>query len=83
MNKLLLIVVILLLIPLIAMELTTEVNWNLFDFLTAGALFFGACQIIIIGIRKIKNIKYRILFCVVILIFFLLFYVELAVGILR
>jgi hypothetical protein len=83
MNKLILIVVILLLIPLIAMEFTTEVNWNLFDFLASGALFFGTGQIIIFGIRKIKNIKYRILFCVFVLIFFLLFYVELAVGILR
>ena len=81
MKKLLLIVVILLLIPLIAMQFTSEVNWKLFDFLFAGVLLFGTGLILIFGKRKIKNIKYRNLFYIVIMIVFLLIYSELAVGI--
>jgi hypothetical protein len=81
MKKLLLIVVILLLIPLIAMQFTSEVNWKLFDFLFAGVLLFGTGLILIFGKRKIKNIKYRYLFYIVIMIVFLLIYSELAVGI--
>jgi len=80
-KKLLLIVVILLLIPLIAMQFTSEVNWKLFDFLFAGVLLFGTGLILIFGKRKIKNIKYRYLFYIVIMIVFLLIYSELAVGI--
>ena len=81
MKKLLLIVAILLLIPLIAMQFTSEVNWKLFDFLIAGFLLFGTGQIFIFGKRKISNIKYRYLFYIVFLIVFLLIWVELAVGI--
>jgi hypothetical protein len=81
MKKLLLIVVILLLIPLIAMQFTSEVNWKLFDFIFAGVLLFGTGLILIFGKRKIKNIKYRYLFYIVIMIVFLLIYSELAVGV--
>ena len=34
----LVIVLILLLIPLVAMQFTNEVNWSLFDFIVAGIL---------------------------------------------
>ena len=81
MKKLLLIVVILLLIPLIAMQFTSEVNWKLFDFIFAGVLLFGTGLILIFGKIKIKNIKYRYLFYIVIMIVFLLIYSELAVGV--
>jgi len=73
--------VTLLLIPLIAMQLTDEVNWTLFDFIIAGALLFCTGLMIEITKRKIRPIKYRILFLVVLLIAFLLIWAELAVGI--
>jgi|TARA_B110000263_G_scaffold231709_1_gene227198 hypothetical protein len=63
------------------MQFTSEVNWKLFDFLFAGVLLFGTGLILIFGKRKIKNIKYRNLFYIVIMIVFLLIYSELAVGI--
>ena len=50
-------VVIILLIPLIAMQFTDEVNWNLPDFIVAGVLLLGtglACELVL---RKVKNIK--------------------------
>lgn len=33
---------VLLLVPMVAMRFTTEVNWGLEDFAAAGALIFGA-----------------------------------------
>ena len=84
-NKRLIIIVltiaILLLIPLIAMQFTDEVNWTLFDFVIAGALLLGTgltCEIVI---RKINKIKHRIAICVTLLVALVLIWAELAVGI--
>jgi hypothetical protein len=76
-----LVTVFILLIPFIAMQFTSEVNWTLFDFIIAGALLLSTGIICDNAIRKIKNIKYRIAVCVVILIVFLLIWAEFAVGI--
>jgi len=72
---------ILLLIPLIAMQFTDEVNWNLFDFIIAGTLLIGTGLIIQLVLRKTKKIKYRIIIVAALLIVFLLIWAELAVGI--
>ena len=83
-NKLINIVLgvsILLLIPLIAMLFTNEVNWTILDFAVAGILLLGtglSCELVI---RKINKIKYRIAICVVLLVVLLLTWTELAVGI--
>jgi hypothetical protein len=77
----LLIVAFLLFIPLIAMQLTNEVNWTLFDFIVAGVLLLGTGLIFDLVIRKTKNIKYRIAISVALLIILLLVWAELAVGI--
>lgn len=77
----LLIVVILLLIPLIAMQFTNEVNWSLLDFIVAGVLLFGTGLIFDLVIKKIKNTTYRIAISVAVLIILLLVWAELAVGI--
>jgi len=72
---------ILLLIPLIAMLFTNEVNWTRFDFVVAGVLLLGTglmCELII---RKVNKIKYRIAICVALLVVLLLIWAELAVGI--
>ena len=47
----------LLLIPLIAMQFTDEVNWTLFDFVIAGALLFGTGLLSELIMRKIKKIN--------------------------
>ena len=72
---------ILLLIPLIAMQFTDEVNWNLFDFIIAGTLLIGTGLIIQLVFWKTKKIKYRIIIVAALLIVFLLIWAELAVGI--
>jgi len=77
----LLISAILLLLPLIAMQFTDEVNWTLFDFVVAGALLLGTGLMCELVIRKINKIKYRIAICVALLVVLLLIWAELAVGI--
>lgn len=75
------IIVVLLLVPLIAMQFTSEVNWSMFDFLVAGTLLLGtglACEMVL---RKLKTAKYRIAICAVLIAVLLLVWAELAVGI--
>lgn len=71
----------LLLIPLIAIQFTDEVNWTLSDFVVAGALLLGTGLVLDFVIRKVKNRKSRIIIILVIFIFLLLIWAELAVGI--
>ena len=74
-------VVLLLFIPLIAMQFTDEVNWTLLDFVVAVILLLGTGLMCELVIRKINIIKYRIAICVVLLAALLLIWAELAVGI--
>ncbi|TDE30272.1 hypothetical protein E0I61_04575 [Flavobacterium ranwuense] len=73
-------VVFLLLIPLIAMQFTKEVNWNLADFVVAGVLLLGTGLICELVMRKVKNTNHRIILCAAILAALLLIWIELAVG---
>jgi len=77
----LLTVVLLLLIPLIAMQFTDEVDWSPFDFIVMGILLLGTGLLCELVMRKIKKIEYRIAIVGVVLIAFLLIWAELAVGI--
>lgn len=75
------IVVLVLAIPLVAMQFTNEVNWDLPDFILMGLLLFGTGITCDLVIRKIKNSKLRIITCVILLVVLLLIWTELAVGI--
>jgi len=74
-------VLLLLLIPLIAMQFTTEVSWTVLDFVVAAILLLGTGFMCELVIRKTNKIKYRIAICVVLLAALLLIWAELAVGI--
>ena len=71
----------LLLIPLAAMQFTSEVNWSLFDFIIAAILLYGTGLSIEFVLRKIKQNKLRILISLLILATLVLVWAELAVGI--
>ncbi len=71
----------LLLIPLVAMQFTNEVNWSLFDFIIAAVLLFGTGFVIDLVIGKTKNIKYRVAILILMVIAFILIWAELAVGV--
>lgn len=73
-------VVILLLIPLIAMQFTNEVDWRILDFAIMGVLLLGTGLICEFVMRKVKGIKNRIIICGAILFAFFLIWAELAVG---
>ncbi|UPQ78006.1 hypothetical protein M0M57_10210 [Flavobacterium azooxidireducens] len=75
------VVATLLLIPLIAMRFTTEVNWDAFDFIVAAVLLLGTGLVCEMVLRNVRSTKNRILLCGVILIILFLVWAELAVGI--
>ena len=80
MIRILPIVGLLLLIPLIAMQLTNEVNWSFFDFIIMGGMLTITGLLIGIILKKVKSYKYKKVLIVTILLIFLLIWAELAVG---
>ena len=80
MIKILPIVGLLLSIPLIAMQLTDEVNWSFFDFLIMGIMLSITGLALGIIIKKIKYHKYRNIFIAIIIMIFVLIWAELGVG---
>jgi peptidoglycan/LPS O-acetylase OafA/YrhL len=74
-------VAFLLLIPLIAMQFTNEVDWSLFDFAIAAFLLLGTGLLCELVLRKFKKPGHRVVICAVILLALFLVWAELAVGI--
>ncbi|MBT8394922.1 MAG: hypothetical protein HKO81_00200 [Flavobacteriaceae bacterium] len=72
---------LILLIPLLAMQFTNEVNWNIADFATAAFLLYGTGLLIEVVLRKTKIDYIKTIVIVTIVIVFLLIWAELAVGI--
>ena len=71
----------LLLIPLIGMAITEEINWSLLDFIIMGVLLIFLGIGIDLVINRTMNLKNRILFIGILVLMFLLIWAELAVGI--
>jgi hypothetical protein len=71
----------LLLIPLIAMQFTTEVDWDLRDFIIMGILLSGTGILIILATSKLRDSTHRAFAILGLLIVFLLIWAELAVGV--
>lgn len=74
-------VAILLLIPLVAMQFTEEVDWGILDFVVMGILLLSVGLAIEFVLRRVRKTEYRLLFCGGILLAFFLVWAELAVGI--
>lgn len=72
---------LLLLIPLIAMQFTDEVNWTLSDFIFMGILVFGTGLTYKLITRKLGKITYKIALGIALATAFLLVWVNGAVGI--
>ena len=73
--------VILLSIPLIAMQFSKEVNWSLLDFTVAGFILFATAFIIKIILERFKTTKSRLILIGITLVILVLVWIELAVGI--
>lgn len=70
----------LLMIPLIGMQFSKEVNWTGSDFVIGGILLFGTAFICEIVLRKVKTLKARIIICLTILAVLMVVWAEMAVG---
>ena len=71
---------LILLVPLVAMQFTEEVNWSFFDFLVGGALISGLGFALSYALTKLKNSPYKIPIILALVVTFLLIWGELAVG---
>lgn len=71
---------LILLIPLIAMQFTDAVNWNIGDFVIMGAMLFTAGSAFVLISRRVPQNR-RLVVGVVLAILFLWLWAELAVGI--
>ena len=72
---------LLLLIPLTAMQFTTEVRWGPGDFLVAACLLLITGIGIVLAARHVKRPAYRIVLTGTLVVALLLVWAELAVGI--
>jgi hypothetical protein len=70
-----------LLLFLLAMLLTDEMNWGLFDFVFAGALIFGTGLTYVLVARRGGNMAYRFAVGTALAAAFLLVWINLAVGV--
>ncbi|MBA4342308.1 MAG: hypothetical protein C0423_09170 [Methylibium sp.] len=70
-----------LLLPLVAMQFSSEVRWGAEDFLAAGALLFGACMLYMPGVRRVHLPWQRRLFGALMAVGVALVWAELAVGV--
>lgn len=75
-----LVTLLILSIPLVAMQFTDEVNWGVGDFIIMGALLFGMGVLFVLVMRLSSNIVYKTAVGLAIGATFLMVYVNLAVG---
>lgn len=79
--RLFLITAFILLIPLIAMQFTSEVMWTLSDFVIAGVLIMGTGLVYEFASARITIPAHKLLFGIGLLFIFVLVWADLAVGI--
>ena len=75
------IVALILLVPLVAMQFTDEVNWTRSDFVVAGLLLFGSALIYELATNNMTNTKNRLAVGIVVAAVLLWLWAELAVGV--
>src|SRR5512139_3937877 len=73
--------VLILLVPLAAMQFTDEVDWSLFDFIFAGGLLFGTGLAFVLIARRVNLPTYRAAVGVAVAAGLILIWVNGAVGI--
>jgi hypothetical protein len=72
---------LLLLMPMVAMQFTDEMNWDETDFLVFGAMLLGACGAYELATRMTGNTAYRAAVGVAVVAAFILVWMNLAVGV--
>jgi hypothetical protein len=72
---------LILLLPLVAMQFTDEMDWDETDFAVMGAMLLAACGAWELAARMTGNIAYRAAVGVAVVAAFILIWINLAVGI--
>jgi hypothetical protein len=72
---------LILVIPLAAMQFTTEVAWTLSDFIIMGILLMSAGTAYVVGSRMFTSAGQRLVVGALVGLVFLLVWLELAVGV--
>jgi peptidoglycan/LPS O-acetylase OafA/YrhL len=80
-NRIVICTVLILIIPLVAMQFTNEVNWGLFDFIFIGTLLIGTGLAYEILSRKVKTNTQRLVLGIALVGLLLLILAELAIGV--
>ena len=70
-----------LLVPLVAMQFTTDVAWGVLDFVVAGALLAGTGLAYVFFAHKVTQRRQRVAIGLVLAVALILVWAELAVGI--
>ena len=70
-----------LLVPLVANQISEQVNWNAMDFIIMGTFLIFSAYWIQKVIKKIKSKSKKVVFISLIMLIFLLLWIEMAVGI--
>jgi len=76
-----LVTISLLLIPFGMSLLSSESNWSFFDYAVAGILLFTSIILFSIIYSSKRNQKQKIIYSLILLIFLMILWIELAVGI--
>lgn len=71
---------LILMVPLVAMQFTSEVNWGALDFAVMGALVFGMSSAFVF-VARVTPSKYRVFTGIAFAIALLYIWAELAVGV--
>ena len=74
---------VLLMVPLVAMQFTTEVNWTVMDFVIAGIILFGTGLTYELVTRKSGNTVYKIAAGIAVGTGLILIWTNLAVGLIK
>ena len=72
---------LLLIIPLIGMNFTNDIDWDLSDFIVAGLILLVFSLTANFIVLRISNRNRRVVYITILLILFMFIWIELAVGI--
>lgn len=79
--RVVLVTALILAVPLVAMQFTNEVDWDIRDFTIIGALLLVTGFTYELGVKRIKNVNYRTMAGLALLAALFLIWAELAVGV--